>query len=551
MRIFVLVLSVILAGCAWLATRLQYPEVFLFAMAHLPRLADWLLEVGVRPDHVDHIRPWLTGEMLKETAMGAVFAGYFVTALVAFWMLKLTMGRGNIESLDVEKVQPLGDLKTMRTWEAGIPRSAARFTVGGVVVIFATIVGFGYWATTALIAGAIITSGSFVATGENKIIQHFEGGVISRILVREGDIVSPDQVLIELDNTAPKAELRRLILREARAKAMSARLQAEMDDVDRIEFPSELLEQKDDSDFSEILQTETDIMRARRSSLKSQMATLEDGIGALRERMSGGEKQLSAVHRQLAFIEEEIRDKEKLFKKGLIRKPELLALQRAQSSLTGEIGRLEGEIGDARERTSRIREQMASVRHAMVQTIIEQMQQVTAEFKDVRERMRSAQAVLTRVNIVAPVRGIVVRLRYHTPGGVIEAGKSIMELLPVQEELIIEARVKPQDIDNVKLGQQASVRLTAANRRITPTVSGEVIYVSADSLQNEKSGVPNEVDSYLARIRLNASEVSQLANFSITSGMPVEVYIKTAERTFLEYLTKPIADSMNRAFREL
>ena len=408
-----------------------------------------------------------------------------------------------------------------------------------------------YWATTALIAGAIITSGSFVATGENKIIQHFEGGVISEILVREGDIVNPGQVLIELDDTAPKAELRRLTLREARAKAMSARLQAEMDDVDKVEFPIELLEQKDDIDFSEILQTEASIMRARRSSLKSQMATLEDGIGALRERITGGEKQLASVHRQLSLIEEEIGAKEDLLKKGLIRKPEVLALQRAQSSLTGEIGRLEGEIGDARERTSRIREQIASMRHTMVQTIIEQMQQVTAEFKDVRERKRSAQAILTRVNIAAPVRGIVVRLRYHTSGGVIEAGKSIMELLPVQEELIIEARVKPQDIDNVKLGQSATVRLTAANRRITPTVNGEVIYISADSLQSENVSAPNEVDSYLARIRLNASEVKQLANFSITSGMPVEVFIKTAERTFLEYLTKPIVDSMSRAFREL
>jgi HlyD family secretion protein len=551
MRIFVLVLSIILAGSAWFATRLQYPEAFSFAMTHIRQLPEWLLKAGVSAVYVDYARPWLTGEMLEKVAMGVVFATYFVAAIVLFWLLKLAMGRSSIETPDIDKVQPLGDLRTLHSWETGIPRSAARFTVGGVGVIMVTIVGFGYWATTALIAGAIITSGSFVATGENKIIQHFEGGVISKILVREGDIVSPDQVLIELDDTAPKVELRRLTLREARAKAMSARLQAELDDVDTIAFAAELLEQKDDADFAEILQTETNIMRARRSSLKSQMATLEDGIRAIRERISGGLKQLASVQKQLGFIEEEIEAKENLLKKNLIRKPEVLALRRAQSSLRGEIGRLEGEIGDARERTSRIREQMASVRHAMVQTIIEQMQQVTAEFKDVRERKRSAQAVLTRVNIVAPVRGIVVRLKYHTSGGVIEAGKSIMELLPVQEELIIEARVKPQDIDNVKLGQLATVRLTAANRRITPVVNGEVIYVSADSLQNEKVAAPNEVDSYLARIKLNALEVNQLADFSITSGMPVEVYIKTAERTFLEYLTKPIVDSMSRAFREL
>ena len=169
---------------------------------------------------------------------------------------------------------------------------------------------------------------------------------------------------------------------------------------------------------------------------------------------------------------------------------------------------------------------------------------------DVRERIRSARAVVERVNIAAPVPGIVVKLRYHTSGGVIEAGKSIMELLPIREELIIEASVQPKDIDSVKLGQKANVRLTALNRRITPMVAGEVVYVSADSVEDESMRVSERKGIYLVRVRLTPDDVTKIPQFVPTPGMPAEVYIKTAERTFLEYLTKPIRDSMTRAFRE-
>ena len=435
-------------------------------------------------------------------------------------------------------------------WYSGIPRSARMFTIFGFTRIAVTVFGFGGWASTALIAGAVVASGSFVATGENKIVQHFEGGVISEILVKEGDVVEKDQVLIRLDATAPQAELQRLLLREARASATAARLQAELDEKDAISFPEELLARRGNPDIDEIVETERRSLTARRNAVKSQIATLEEGLQALQQRIQGGKTQLKFVNQQLDIFTEELEAKQQLHDRGLIRKPEVLALQRAQANLRGEIGRLIGEVGDARERVAGIREQITSVRNSALKNVIEQMPSVSAELKDVRERIRAARAVVERVAISAPVAGIVVKLAYHTPGGVIEAGKSIMELLPIKEELIIEARVQPKDIDSVKRGQKANVRLTALNRRITPMIAGEVIYVSADSVDDDTQRVERK-GVYLVRIKLEHENAVKIPEFAPTPGMPAEVYIKTAERTFLDYLTRPITDSMSRAFREL
>jgi len=435
-------------------------------------------------------------------------------------------------------------------WYGEIPRSARVPTLFGYFLLVVAVCGFGYWSSTALIAGAVLAPGSFVATGENKIIQHLEGGVIKNIRVSEGDVVEKGQVLVDLDERAAQAELRRLILREAQAMASEARLTAEINERDLLVYPPQLMAMSNDPDIKEILDQERQALTARRNAVKAQIATLGQGIDALDERVKGGRVQLASVQHQLEFVEEELKGKNYLLKRGLIRKPEVLTLQRAQANLQGEIGRLNGEVGDARERIARIREQIVSVRNDAVKSVSDQMQEVLGELKDVRERIRSATAVLERVSITAPVKGIVVKLQYHTPGGVIEPGKPIMELLPLGQDLVIQAHVRPRDIDIVQKGQHAMVRLTALNRRITPMINGEVIYVSADSLVSENRQAAAASDMYVARIKLNTLEASQVPGFKPTPGMPVEVYIKTADRTFLEYLTKPIRDTMSRAFRE-
>lgn len=436
-------------------------------------------------------------------------------------------------------------------WYDRVPRNARMPTFFGYSVLAVSVLGFGYWANTALIAGATVATGVFVATGQNKIVQHLEGGVISEIVVREGDIVHPDQILIRLDETAPKAELRRLMLRHARLSAIEARLQAEMNgEGAEIVFPDELRERAGDPDVATILESQRTTFVARRKNLQNEIASYRDSISAFDERIEGTKTQLSGVQRQLQLFEEEITAKSYLLQHGHIRKSEVLALQRARANLEGEAGRLAGEIGNAREQIARVREQIATVRSAAVKAAADQLHEVQAELNDHRERINAARRILDRINITAPVRGVVVKLRYHTSGGVVEAGKSILELVPLQDELIIEARVRPQDIENVKRGQEASVRLTALNRRVVPMISGEVIYVSADALPNEKAGQQATGDVYVARIKLDAGEVASIENFQPTPGMPAEVYIKTTDRTFFDYLLRPIKDTMSRAFRE-
>lgn len=435
-------------------------------------------------------------------------------------------------------------------WYESLPRSTRFPTIAGVVVMATMVMGFGVWGNTAPIAGAVVASGVFVATGQNKIIQHLEGGVIRDIHVREGDAVEQGQLLIELDSTTANTELRRLFLRRIRLTAIDARLQAEMREQETIAFPEELTS-LDGSEVKEILESQKLTFTARRNNMNSDIAGINESINALNERIQGSKIQLEGVRRQIKFIEEEIETKQYLLQTGLVRKPELLVLQRTQANLEGEVGRIMGDIGDAKERIAKAVEQINGVRKAAIKTAVEQMHEVRGELVDVRERMQSAKGVLDRVRITAPVKGVVVKLRYHTQGGVIEAGKNIMEILPLKDELIIEARVRPQDIDSVKHGQHATVRLTALNQRITPMISGEVIYLSADTLADErKSQQVGPTDIYIVRVKLNNAEAAAVHGFSPTPGMPAEVYIKTSERTFFQYVVKPIHDSMLRAFRE-
>src|SRR6476661_3520132 len=438
------------------------------------------------------------------------------------------------------------------TWYDSLPRSTRLPTIAGVLIMAVVLMGFGVWGNVAPIAGAVVASGVFVVTGQNKIIQHLEGGVIREIYVREGDRVEAGQVLLDLDETMPRAELQRLFLRRLRLTAIDSRLMAEMREDGEVTFPAEIVNALATTpEAKEILDNQKLAFTARRNNLDSDIKSIDESIKALEERIQGSRVQLSAVKRQIVLLDEEIETKDRLVQAGLVRKPELMVLQRTKANLEGEIGRIMGDIGDAKERIARAVEQINGVRKTAIKAAVEQMHEIRGELADVRERMLSAKGILDRIRVTAPVSGVVVKLRYHTRGGVVEAGKNIMELLPLKDELIIEARLRPQDIDSVKHGQMAMVRLTALNQRITPMVSGEVIYLSADTLADEKkSQQVGPTDVYVVRVKLNSEESRNIPGFSPTPGMPAEVYIKTAERTFFQYIVRPIHDSMMRAFRE-
>ena len=433
-----------------------------------------------------------------------------------------------------------------RTWYQDVPRSGRKPVLMGFALLAVGVAGFGAWAATAPIEGAIVAPGVFVATSQNKIIQHLEGGIIKEILVREGDRVAKGQTLIRLDETQPKAELRRLMLRQVLLRATAARLAAEAEEKDQLVFPEDILA-SDNPDVKIILETQQLIFSTRKQKIIKELAVHEQSIASYQERIRGEQARLESSRTQLALIEEELAGKKRLFDQGLVRKPEYFALQRAFATVKGEIGRATAEIADNEERIRGVQEQIERVKKIAVQSALEELHGISGELRDIRERIIAAETVLSRIEVKAPVHGIVVKLNYHTPGGVVKPGNDILALLPLDDELVIEARVRPQDIDDLVSGQDATVRLTALSQRVTPMIPGKVIYVSADALPNEKGQGDNV---YITRVKLDAAAAAAVENFVPTPGMPAEVYIRTGERTFFQYLMQPIIDTMTRAFRE-
>jgi HlyD family type I secretion membrane fusion protein len=434
-------------------------------------------------------------------------------------------------------------------WHAEVPHSIRVHAVSGVALMILCFGGFGAWALRAPLAAAVITQGSFVATGQNKIVQHFEGGIIKGILVKEGDHVRAGQPLIRLDETTARGNDRQLFLRLARLEAIYARLDAEQGEKPELTFPGFLADQNGDAEVSGIIQSQLVNFNGSRLKLKSDIELLQSNVEALKFRADGYASQQESMKRQLAFLEEELAAKKQLLSEGLIRRTEINALSRAIADAEGQIGRLGAEVAEAGAEAKKFEDQMAQTRAAYSQAALDDMQKIGAELDSVREEQRSAASILRRATIDAPVSGVVVRLHYHTGGGVIESGKPILEILPTDVPLIIETQIPRNSIDEVRVGQHASLRLTALNQRTTPILDGEVTYVSADSVPDAKSG-SSVREFYIARINIPAKELTRVAGFSPTPGMPAEVMIQTAERTFAEYLSKPIVDSMSRAFRE-
>lgn len=433
-------------------------------------------------------------------------------------------------------------------WFAQVPRSTRGATLAGYATLVFGVGGFLTWSAFAPLDGAVISPGNFVATSQNKIVQHLEGGIIREILVREGERVKKDQPLMRLDDTAAKVELSRLLLREAQLKATALRLKAEMAEQKELNYPQSLVENREVRGIESILQSQHEIFRSRRARLMSEIVIQARTATALRARVKGDEERLEAIDRQFPLIDEELKGKTQLYELGLVRKPEYFALKRARINLEAEQARIKSEVEDGRERAAAAKQSILHARQQNIQHAAEELQSTAGELKDVNERIMAGRAVLSRLEVAAPVGGVVVKLNYHTPGGIIRPGNDILELLPTADELIIEVNVRLQDIANVRVGQEAIVRLTALNQRLTPMIPGTVVYVSPDALPNERKLQADNI--YVARVQLDTRTTAELNDFLPTPGMPAEVYIKTGQRTFFEYLVRPVRDTMTRAFRE-
>ena len=443
-------------------------------------------------------------------------------------------------------------------WYRGVPLSAKWPIFTGLAILVVWLGCFGVWAGVAPLNSAVVASGTFVATGQNKLVQHFEGGIIREIAVKDGDVVEANQIVVRMDDTAAKSKLRRLVLKKYRLLAMKARLEAEMSSSETIDTPAAFSESTRDPEIKAILERQRAELWARRASLATEESVLVKQIAGLEESILGYQAQVQSTKQRIALFAEELKDKNSLLGQQLVRKPDVLALRRSEASLGGELGEYLGRIADSKERIAQANERIAQLHSTALRDAIKELRETEAELDDVEEQIRAAQDVVDRVDVRSPVRGIVVKKNFHTPGGVVSPGAVILELLPIGEERIIEAHMNPKDISQVSVGQQALVRLSALNQRITPMVEASVIYVSADALAGQvqvKTETQPDSDTrrefYVVRVRLDQDDIlRRMPEFIPTPGMPADVYIKTGERTFFEYMMKPVFDSFSRAFRE-
>jgi HlyD family secretion protein len=431
-------------------------------------------------------------------------------------------------------------------WETGIETRTGGIATAGYLAIGLFVGGFGLWASTAPLAGATIASGFVAAAGQNVRVQHLEGGIIREATVREGDHVRAGDPLVLFDDTQARAQLNRLINQLAALDAKAERLRAERDGDQRLSLSDPTAGRDRRIAKPAIAREQEREFMARRERYVLELGILERRVESLEENRTGLAAQKQASEAQLAVIRDETRRKKDLLDKGLTSRSEYTALLRAEAELVGLTGAYEAQMASTRTQTMEARQQIERLTTTRIEEAIGELNTIRVQIADIEEQLRAAEAVLARTVVRSPADGIVLKTAFNTAGSVVRPGEALLELLPTTPELIVEARIRPADIDSLKIGQQARLYFSALNGRTTPQVPGTVFYVSADRLIDPANGQPY----YTARLHIAEPLPAALPAERIYPGMPVESFIATEERTFLAYLVRPIADSFARAFRE-
>jgi HlyD family secretion protein/epimerase transport system membrane fusion protein len=418
----------------------------------------------------------------------------------------------------------------------------------GALVIGLFFGGIGWWAASAPLAGAAIAPGVVSPDGSRRIVQHLEGGIIREILVSDGTRVRVGDPLIVLEDVQARAGFDALQARFHTLAATQARLLAEQSAAPSVSFPAWLIEATtSDPTALEAMVAQRALFDTRAKALEDRKDILRRRIEQLREEIAGLEAQIVADSRQIVLIDEEIQGVEQLYRKGLERKSRLLALQRARTDIEGNRAERRARIARARQAIGETELQIIAQDTAQLEAVNEEASQIQFELAEAEQRLAASRDVLQRTLISAPVDGTVVALRFRTAGGVVRPGEPVLEIVPDNEELLIDARLSPMDIDVVRAGLPARVVLPAFQQRHLPQIEGRVRQVSPDALADAQTGQR----FFAVRVEIDRDQLAALEPaLELTAGMPAEVYITTGERTALDYLLGPLYDSLRRAWRE-
>ena len=421
-----------------------------------------------------------------------------------------------------------------------------RQTAAIVIAAVLLVAGLGGWAMTTEFTGAVIAAGQLVVDSNVKKVQHPTGGVVGRLNVREGQEVKAGDIVVSLDDTQIRANRDIVVKALNELSARQAREEAERDGLDKVTFPAELIARKGDPDVAKAVTGEQRQFEIRRTSREGQKAQLRERIIQLRQEISGYEAQITSKDKQIEWVGKELVGVYELWEKNLIPYTRVTSLEREKERLVGERGQLLASIAQSKGKMAEIELQILQVDQDMRTEVGKDLAEIRARTAEMIERKVAAEDQLKRVDIRAPIDGVVLQLTVHTVGGVITAGEAIMLVVPQSDTLQVEAKIPPQEIDQVRIGQSAVLRFVAFSQRTTPELNGTVVRISADVSEDTKTGAR----FYTIRLNVSPEEVARLSAVRLVPGMPVEALIQTSPRTVMSYLIKPLHDQLARAFRE-
>jgi HlyD family secretion protein len=425
-------------------------------------------------------------------------------------------------------------------------RSIRLHLIVGLTVVVLLAGGLGGWASTAQISGALIAPGSVVVESNVKKVQHPTGGVVGEVRARDGDLVKAGDVVVRLDDTVTKASLAIVVKTLDGLWARAARLEAEQRGLDKISFPPMLLDRAGDPDVKNVMASESKLFDVRVNGRIGQKAQLRERVTQLNEEIGGLTAQETAKDKEIALVEKELVGVRELYDKHLVQLTRLTTLERDAARLNGERAQYIASRAQAKGKITETELQIIQVDKDMVSEVSKDLRETNDKIGEFVERKVTAEDQLRRVDIRAPQDGMVLQSTVHTVGGVITAGDAIMMIVPQADDLQVEAKVNPQDIDKLQIGQKTLLRLSAFNQRTTPELNGVVTRVSPDVTIEQRTGQ----SYYTIRVSMPPQEVARLGDAKLIPGMPVEAFVQTGDRTMLSYLIKPLSDQLMRAFRE-
>jgi len=407
--------------------------------------------------------------------------------------------------------------------------------------------GLGGWAATAKLKGAVISSGHLRVETQRQVVQHLDGGVVGEILVREGDFVNAGDVLVRLDGTSMQSELSVLESQLYELVARRGRLEAEQSDRETITFDPDLLAAAaSNPEVQTLIDGQVSLFDAKLATMRRELEVLSERQAQTREQIGGSEAEIAALKRQSELIAEELENQRSLLQKGLAQASRVLALEREEARLEGERGQRIAQTAQLKGQISELEVERLRVSEQRREDAISTLRDFGFREIELKERRIALLEQLSRLDVRAPVSGVVLDMTVHALKSVVRAAEPILHIVPTDSALVVDAEIDTQHIDSVHAGQDAVLRFSAFSTRTTPVLFGSVNKVSPDSFTDEQT----RRSFYRAEVELKIGELAKLEGQKLVAGMPVEVFIQTGERTPLNYLIKPITDYFNRAMRE-